>query len=494
MKLRALALVLGISVVALTAGVRLVVGEHAMPIVVEGPKVAGIELPTAQTAKALLNDATHFSELVDVVPGHGRVDAYVAYPERGGKSPVVLVTARGEGMSDWARAVGAQVARSGFIAVVPDDASDAILGQDSAARQYVTTLSASNGTIATLDFYADADGRRQIATSVESPGLDDRMASFTAAGHGWASALAFLAEQTNNRFVPNPHAHMDHAALEGAAQEPGRGARGEGRGGAGGRPPGGGLNEKRDDLPANWVMAKKTVAQTPRKNEWVDIPVGSAKLHTWVVYPPGNDKVGAVVVLHGATGPSDSIRAVGDQLAHDGFIALVVDMTSGQGPNGGNFDSIPFPDDVMMAGGRVGRDGTMARIKAAAEYGAKLPRSNGKVATLGFCGGGANSFRSAAEVPGLNAAVVYYGAPPEPATLANVKAPVIAFHGENDVRLTEMVAPAAAEMKRLGKVYEPHIYPRTTHSFLMFQDLGDNFLSTNDSWPKAIAFLKMYLM
>ena len=27
-------------------------------------------------------------------------------------------------------------------------------------------------------------------------------------------------------------------------------------------------------------------------------------------------------------------------------------------------------------------------------------------------------------------------------------------------------------MKRLGKSFEPHIYPKTTHSFVLFQDIA----------------------
>lgn len=493
--MKARALLFTVAAVVLTAG----------PIGV-APLDATLELPTAQTALAMLNDATHFSELVDVprVPrgtsGRERVQAYVSYPDRTEKAPVVLVTARHQGFSDWVRAVGSQMARDGFIAIVPDDTLDDVLDRNSPVRAYAASLHEANGRIATLDFYEDIDGTPRIAASVDTPagtaGNDIRMANFTLASHGWASALAFLREETGNRFVADAPAHMAHAAMEAMAQERGRGGRGgeAGRGGDGGRRPGSGLNEKREDLPANWVMAKKAVAQTPRKHEWVDLAVGSAKVRAWVVYPDGNQKAPAVIVLHGATGATDNMKAVADQLAHDGFIGILIDMASGLGPNGGNFDAIPYPDEVMMATGKLGREGVFARIKATYEYAAKHPRSNGKVATLGFCGGGGNSFRSAADVPGLNAAVVFYGQSPDAATLANVKAPVIGFYGENDVRVTESVAPAQAEMKKLGKVYEPNIYPRVTHSFLMFQDLGDNFLATEDSWAKTNAFLKKHLM
>ena len=223
-------------------------------------------------------------------------------------------------------------------------------------------------------FSGGADGESRIAARVDSPTADKRVASVELTDQAWPSALRFLKEQTGNRFVPSLdlHAHMDHAATEAFAQEPGRGGRGGG---------GGGLTDKRDDLPANDVMAKTVVAHSPRRSEWVEIPVGTATLHTWISYPQGNDRAPIVLVLHGASGPNDWVRGVGDQLAHDGFIALTLDLMSGLGPNGGNFDSFEFPDDVVKAQGQLGRDGTLARIKAAREYGLKLSRSNGKSAT-----------------------------------------------------------------------------------------------------------------
>jgi carboxymethylenebutenolidase len=96
-------------------------------------------------------------------------------------------------------------------------------------------------------------------------------------------------------------------------------------------------------------------------------------------------------------------------------------------------------------------------------------------------------------VPDLNASVVFYGTAPEEAALARIKAPVIGFYGEDDARITATVESTSATMKRLGKSFEPHVYPHATHGFLEFQDLGGNPGATSDSWARTIAFLKQYL-
>ena len=174
-------------------------------------------------------------------------------------------------------------------------------------------------------------------------------------------------------------------------------------------------------------------------------------------------------------------------------MALAVDLSSGLGPNGGNFDSFRFTDDLMRATQTLGRDGTMARIRAVRDYAAKMPRSNGRTGSIGFCGGGTNSFQLATDVPEHNASVVYYGAAPPEAQLAKTAAPVLGFYGENDARIFSTVEGTRADMKRLGKSYEAHTYPRATHSFLWMQDLGDNQQATEDSWPRAIAFYRQHL-
>ena len=107
--------------------------------------------------------------------------------------------------------------------------------------------------------------------------------------------------------------------------------------------------------------------------------------------------------------------------------------------------------------------------------------------------GGSNSFRFAGEVPELNGAVVFYGGPPDDSIMQKIQAPVLGFYGENDARVTAAVEPTMAKMKSMGKSYEPHIYPKTTHSFVLFQEVGGNPAAVRDAWPRAIAFLKKQL-
>jgi carboxymethylenebutenolidase len=130
----------------------------------------------------------------------------------------------------------------------------------------------------------------------------------------------------------------------------------------------------------------------------------------------------------------------------------------------------------------------------ARDYALKLPMANGRLGATGFCMGGGLAWEAAAEIEGVNASVVFYGGPPQEPVMSRIKAPVAAFFGENDLGLAPRIAPATADMKRLGKSFEVHVYPEATHVFLYRQDLGRNAAATADAWPKAMAFFKTHLL
>src|SRR5256885_14832526 len=136
---------------------------------------------------------------------------------------------------------------------------------------------------------------------------------------------------------------------------------------------GGGLAVKNPDLPAGAFTASSTLAHTTLKHEWVDIPFGKSSLHTWIEYPEGIGPAPVVVVASHEAGLDDWMRAVADQLALQGFIAIAPDIVSGRGPGGGNFESFRFPAEVIRAIARLPQDDVPRRYKAALPHGLRLP-------------------------------------------------------------------------------------------------------------------------
>ncbi len=78
--------------------------------------------PGEAGAKETLNKSPRHHEWVDIALSDAgkRVKAFVVYPERKDKAPVVIVIHEIFGLTDWIRSVADRLAADGFIAIAPD--------------------------------------------------------------------------------------------------------------------------------------------------------------------------------------------------------------------------------------------------------------------------------------------------------------------------------------------------------------------------------------
>ena len=289
--------------------------------------------------------------------------------------------------------------------------------------------------------------------------------------------LLFVSASTPAR-AQDPHA--GHAGHEAAATSTSSGAAA--------------LAPRDANLPPSEDQAKAALDKSPRHGEYAEVrlPGSGAPIRAWIVYPERKDKAGVVLLIHEIYGLSDWMRGVADQLAREGFIAVVPDLVSGRGPGGGGTESAASRDDVVKLVRGLTPEETTARLNAVRDWATRLPSANGKSATVGFCWGGGQSFAYAAAQPALNGAVVFYGSAPDPAQIAKVGAPVVGFYGGDDARISSTIPATEAEMKKNAKSYEPHVYDGAGHGFLRAQQdrNGANLKATSDAWPRTVAFLK----
>src|SRR5271167_4450900 len=203
--------------------------------------------------------------------------------------------------------------------------------------------------------------------------------------------------------------------------------------------------------------AKATLAKSPRHSEWVTVKHDGRSVDTFVVYPESKDKRPVVIIIHEIFGLTDWVEDLADQVAAAGYIAVAPDLLSGMGPDGGRTSSIAS-DKVMEAISKLNPDQVTADLNAAADYGNKIPASNGKLFVGGFCWGGGQTFRFATNRGDLSAAFVFYGPPPDKDAMMRIKAPVYGFFAGNDARIGAMIPDAIANMKAAGKTFDPVTY------------------------------------
>lgn len=250
-------------------------------------------------------------------------------------------------------------------------------------------------------------------------------------------------------------------------------------------------------LPPSGAEAAARLAASPRHGEWVMVRNGASdSVRAWVVFPERATKAPVVVVIHENTGMQDWVRAVADQMAAEGFIAVAPDLLTGKetGWNG----TASSADQVRAVIGTLDPAVTQQRIAAVASYGMSLPSAVRKYGVVGFCWGGGMSFAHAVfagAAPELGASVVYYGPPPAPERLAAVRAPVLGLYGGADARIGATVPRTDSAMKALGKTFVPISYEGAGHGFLRQQDgqTGANLAASQQAWPRTIAWFRQHL-
>jgi len=157
--------------------------------------------PGAEGAAAALETSPRHGEWVDIpLAGEAKstpLSAYVVYPERKDKAPVVIVIQEVYGLTPWLRAVADRLAADGFIAIAPDYLSgmgpggggtDSVASRDEvvkltrsltpeevvrrtdAARAYGVALPAATGKVGTVGFCWG--GGRSFAYAAQSPPPD----------------------------------------------------------------------------------------------------------------------------------------------------------------------------------------------------------------------------------------------------------------------------------------------------------------------------------
>jgi carboxymethylenebutenolidase len=213
------------------------------------------------------------------------------------------------------------------------------------------------------------------------------------------------------------------------------------------------------------------------------------KMRGYLVQPAGQGPWPAVLVIHENRGLNPYIEDVARRAAVAGFVALA-------------------PDGLTPAGGYPGNDDDgremqakldQAKLRADMLNGAKFLKSqklsNGKLGSTGFCwGGGTTNFLAATMGTDLQAAAPFYGAAADTASVAKIKAPILAHLAENDPRINEMYPTYEDAMKKAGVRYEIHIYPGTQHGFHNNSTPRYNEAAAKLAWDRTVAFFKKNLV
>jgi carboxymethylenebutenolidase len=181
------------------------------------------------------------------------------------------------------------------------------------------------------------------------------------------------------------------------------------------------------------------------------------KLGAYRADPAGTPK-GGIVVVQEIFGVNHHIRAMCDRFAALGYVAIapaVFDRFVR------DFDSGYTPDEVAHARSYIGNVdfGKMMRDLAAAQADIK---DAGPIAVVGFCLGGTAAYLAACRLPGIAAAVGYYGGGVAKFIGETPACPVQLHFGSEDAGIP---LSSVEEIKQKRPDLDVYIYEGAAHGF-----------------------------
>jgi carboxymethylenebutenolidase len=196
--------------------------------------------------------------------------------------------------------------------------------------------------------------------------------------------------------------------------------------------------------------------------------------------PPGQPR-GAVVVVQEWWGLNAQIKGVADRLAIAGYAALVPDLYRGQVTTKAD-EATHRMNELDFA------DAAKQDIRGAVQH---LKAAGTRVAVLGFCMGGALTILSAMWLPEIDAAVCFYGIPPDEAgDPGTIQVPLQLHFATDDYWCNPKAVDALAKKLEAGKVpHELHRYD-AQHAFMnearpeVYDDAAAKL-----AWTRALSFL-----
>lgn len=211
----------------------------------------------------------------------------------------------------------------------------------------------------------------------------------------------------------------------------------------------------------------------------------------WLARPEGPVR-GAVVVLQEIFGVNAHIREVTESFARAGYVALAPAMFDRVQPGVDlGYDAADIQEGVRLKAlaEALPPPGPLADVQAAVDHLAQL--SEAKVGVIGYCWGGLLTWRAAALVTGLSAAVPYYGGgTTTPAEIARQPlVPVLAHYSDCDPHIP---LEGVRELQRTHPQLQVHVYA-AEHGFHCNHRPAWNAEASALAEERTLAFLAQHL-
>jgi carboxymethylenebutenolidase len=225
---------------------------------------------------------------------------------------------------------------------------------------------------------------------------------------------------------------------------------------------------------------------------------GGDEIEAYIARPTEKKARGGMVFIHHLPGYDRETKEFVRRAADAGYDAICPHLYSRIGRD------VSYDDAAaqVRADGGVADEQVMGDVGGAVDYLRGLDTSNGRVAVIGHCSGGRQTFLAAATLP-IDAAIVCYGGliagetPPQMPTMVplvgrapDIRCPVLGLFGNDD----QFPTPAQVDeidkaLTDAGKEHEFHRYDGAGHAFFSPDRPAYRVEAALDGWDRIWTFL-----
>ena len=256
------------------------------------------------------------------------------------------------------------------------------------------------------------------------------------------------------------------------------------------------------------LAAAPSLAQAVRTDEAglatsrSEITVGAVAMPVYEARPAAADKAAIVMLVSEIWGVHEYIRDCARRFAKAGYCAVAPELFA----RAGGVAQIADTQTLLMVVNNQRREALLGDLRAAMDWARRRPGVNAeRVGVNGWCWGGALTIHAAAWVPGLRAAVAWYGTPTRPFSADG--GAVTGFDVAKDVRIPFLSlsgaldrSPGPEDMKRfvdLAKPGNPNVemvvYPNAGHAFHADYRPSYRPAAAAAAWEKCLQFFARHL-
>jgi carboxymethylenebutenolidase len=217
-------------------------------------------------------------------------------------------------------------------------------------------------------------------------------------------------------------------------------------------------------------------------------PQGNEGMRGYFVRPASaSGKLPGILVVHENRGLNPHIEDVARRLALENFVTFAPDALAPLGGYPGDEDAARqlFP--------KLDQAKTREDFVAAAAFLTNHPACTGRIGVVGFCYGGSIANMLATRLPGLGAAVPFYGGQPAAEDVGRIKAPLLIHYAENDQRVNAGWPAYETALKAAGVPYTMHMYPGTQHGFNNDTTPRYDEAAAKLAWQRTVEFFNRHL-